>query len=145
MGRTAAIIWALAAGSLVGLQPPANAVMAQHVGDFGAALVSMVISIVIASVLLVIFGDPGRLAGVTHFAPEWLIGGLGGVAVVTVGLIAVRPLGTGAVVALLLAAQLIISIIADQFGWFGNHHALNAGRVGGAVLVMVGTLLITRF
>ena len=64
--------------------------------------------------------------------------------VVTVGLITVRPLGAGAVVALLVAAQLVISVLADQLGWFGTHHAITVGRASGVALVMLGTLLITR-
>jgi len=145
MSRSVAIICALAAGSLVALQPPANAVMAQHVGDLGATLVSLVISLTIIAVLLAVFGDPGRLSGIGHFRPEWLIGGVGGAAVVAVGLITVRPLGTGAVVALLVASQLVLSIVSDRFGWFGSHHALTAGRIAGALLVVLGTALITRF
>jgi transporter family-2 protein len=144
MTRTLAIICALAAGGLVGLQPPANASMAQHVGSLGAALISMAISILIAVVLLFAFGDPARLSGLSEFRPLWLIGGVGGAAVVTVGLITVRPLGAGAVVALLVAAQLVISVLADQLGWFGSHHPLTVGRGAGVLLVMVGTLLITR-
>lgn len=144
MSRSLAILAALGAGLIVGLQPPANASMSQYVGDVGAAVVSMAISIVIATALLFAFGDPGRLSGITHFSPQWLIGGVGGAAVVTVGLITVRPLGAGAVVALLVAAQLVVSVLSDQLGWFGAHHTLTAGRVGGVVLVMLGTLLITR-
>ena len=93
--------------------------MTHYVGDFGATLVSLAISISVAAVLVLGFGDPGRLAGVTHFRPEWLIGGVGGVTVVTVGLLAVRPLGTGTVVAILVAGQLIMSVLSDQLGWFG--------------------------
>jgi uncharacterized membrane protein YdcZ (DUF606 family) len=122
MSRSLAIICALAAGLLVGLQPPANASMARQVGDLGAALISMTISIVIAVALLFAVGDPGRLSGLSHFRPLWLIGGLGGAAVVTVGLIT----------------------LADQLGWFGTHHAITVGRAGGVALVMLGTVLITR-
>ena len=144
MSRSVAILCALGAGLIVGLQPPANATMSQYVGDIGAALVSLAVSIVLGTVLLFIFGQPGRLSGITHFRPEWLIGGVGGFTVVTVGLITVRPLGTGAVVALLVAAQLVVSVISDQLGWFGAHHTLSAGRIGGVALVMLGTVLITR-
>ena len=144
MSRTVAIICALGAGLLVGLQPPANASMSQYVGDLGATVVSMAISILVATVLLVCLGHPGRLSGVAHFRPEWLIGGLGGVAVVTVGLVAVRPLGAGSVVAILVAGQLITSVLSDQFSWFGAHHALTLVRGGGVALVVLGTVLITR-
>jgi transporter family-2 protein len=145
MGRNLAILCVLATGGLVGLQPPANAALAEHVGDFGAALLSTVISVTTIAVLFFVFGHPGRLGGLSHFRLEWLIGGLGGAAVVTIGLIAVRPLGAGAVVALLVAAQLIASVISDRFGWFGAPQvALSAGRVAGLLLVVAGTVLVTR-
>jgi transporter family-2 protein len=145
MNRTVAIIGALAAGGLVGLQPPANAALSQHVGDLGAALVSTVISVTIIAILLVTFGEPGRLAGLAHFRPAWAIGGIGGAAVVSVALASVRPLGAGAVVALLVAAQLFASVAADRFGWFGLHAtALGPGRIAGLVLVIAGTALVVQ-
>jgi uncharacterized membrane protein YdcZ (DUF606 family) len=61
-----------------------------------------------------------------------------------VGLAAVRPLGTGAVVALFVASQLIISVLADRLGLFGLHHPLDATRLSGVVLVILGTVLVTR-
>ena len=66
-------------------------------------------------------------------------------AVVTAGLIAVRTLGAASVVALLVCAQLIISILADRLGWFGLHHVgIGAGRVIGVALAIAGTVLVTR-
>ena len=77
--------------------------------------------------------------------PEQLIGGLGGAAVVTAGLVAVRTLGAAAVVALLVCAQLIIAIVADRLGWFGLHHVgIGAGRLIGVALAIAGTVLVTR-
>ena len=60
-------------------------------------------------------------------------------------LIAVRSLGAGALTALLVAAQLGVALLADRLGWFGLHHVgLSAGRWAGLVLVVGGTVLITR-
>jgi transporter family-2 protein len=144
MSRSVAIVLSLAAGALVGLQPSANAVMAEHVGDYGAALMSLVFALIIITALLFTVGEPGRLTGITHFRPDWVIGGAGGAVIVFVGLIAVRPLGTGAVIALFVASQLVISVIADRIGLFGLHHALTPERAGGVVLVILGTILVTR-
>jgi uncharacterized membrane protein YdcZ (DUF606 family) len=48
-------------------------------------------------------------------------------------------------VALLVAGQLVISVLADRLGWYGLHHVgVGAGRWAGIVLVLAGTLLITR-
>jgi transporter family-2 protein len=135
----------LAAGLLVGLQPAANAALSKHVGDLGAAFVSLVVATTIIGVLLVIAGRPGQLTGVTAIKPEHLIGALGGAAVVSVGLIAVKPLGAGSVIALLVAGQVVMSVAADRLGWFGVHQVgLGAGRLVGVALVIAGTLLVTR-
>ncbi len=145
MSRTVALISTLLAGGLVALQPPANATMATHVSDLGAAFVSTVISVTVIGLLLVLTGHPGRLSGLSGFRPEWAVGGIAGAVVVAVSLVAVRPLGAGVLIALLVAAQLIVSIAADRYGWFGLHHVgLSFGRVAGAVLVIAGTVLITR-
>jgi bacterial/archaeal transporter family-2 protein len=145
MSRSVAFLLTLGAGLLIGLQPPANAALSKHVGDFGAAFVSLAVSLAIIGVLLVLVGHPGRLSGLTAIKPVELVGALGGAVVVLVGLVAVKPLGAGAVIALLVAAQLVTSVIADRFGWFGVAHAgIGAGRVLGVVLVCAGTLLVTR-
>lgn len=145
MSRTLAIVLVLAVGGLVGLQPPANAVLSEHVGDLGAALVSVAISFTVVAVLLLLFGHPARLGGLGQFQPLWAIGGIGGALVVAIGLVAVRPLGAGAVVALLVAAQIITSVISDRLGWFGvSPVALTPGRIAGVLLVVAGTVLVTR-
>ncbi len=145
MTRPVAVFCTLAAGLLVGLQPAANAALSKHVGDLGAAFVSLVVATAIIGVLLILAGHPGRLTGVTALKPEHLIGALGGAAVVSVGLIAVKPLGAGSVIALLVAGQVIMSVAADRLGWFGVQHVgLSAARLVGVALVIAGTLLVTR-
>jgi transporter family-2 protein len=145
MSRPVAFACTLLVGALVALQPPANAALSKHVGDLGAAFVSLTISVAIVGVLLVAVGHPGRLSGLRTFKPEYALGGLAGAAVVSVSLVAVRSLGVGGVTALLVAAQLIISVLADRLGWFGVHRiSLGTGRLAGLALVIGGTLLITR-
>ncbi|MDQ6745625.1 MAG: DMT family transporter [Actinomycetota bacterium] len=145
MSRALALICTLLAGGVVALQPPANAALAEHVGDLGAAFLSAVITVSILALLLVLAGHPARLSGLGTFKPVYALGGLAGAGIVAVSLIAVRPLGAGGVTALLVAAQLVVSVIADRLGWFGLHHVgLGAGRLLGLVLVIAGTVLVTR-
>ncbi len=145
MSRTLALITTLLAGGIVALQPPANAALASHVGDVAAAFLSAVITVTILGLLLVTVGHPGRLSGLTSFKPLYALGGIGGATVVVVALIAVRPLGAGGVTALLVTAQLLVSLLADRFGWFGLHHVgIGPARVLGLALVIGGTVLITR-
>lgn len=145
MSRGVALICALAAGAFVALQPPANAALSKHVGDLGAAFVSLVISTSVIGALLLATGHPGRLSGITGFRPEYAIAGLSGASIVAVSVIAVKPLGAGTLIALLIAGQLIVSVIADRFGWFGLHQVgIGPARIAGIALVIAGTVLITR-
>lgn len=145
MNRGEAISLTIASGLLVGLQPAANAALADHVGDFGAAFVSIVITLIVAAIVLLIAGHPGRLSGLGSASPVQLIGGVGGAAVVIVSLITVRTLGTGGVVALIVSAQLVIALVIDRLGWFGVHQiGISAGRLVGLGLVIAGTVLITK-
>lgn len=145
MTRSVAVLCTIGAGLLVGLQPASNAALSEHVGDLGAAFLSLLIATVIIGILLLVAGHPGRLTGLSSIRSEHLIGALGGAAVVAIGLAAVRPLGAGAVIALLVGGQVLISILADRLGWFGLHQVgIGAGRVLGAVLVVAGTVLVTR-
>jgi len=145
MSRSVAFICTLAVGGLIALQPAANAALSEHVSDLGAAFISGLITLTILGVLLLALGHPGRLSGLGSFRPEHAVGGIGGAAVVAVSLIAIRPLGAGGVIALLVAAQLVVSVVADRLGWFGLQHVgIGAGRAAGVALVVAGTLLITR-
>jgi bacterial/archaeal transporter family-2 protein len=145
MTRSIALLCTAAAGLLVGLQPGSNAALSEHVGDLGAAFVSLAIGVVIIGVLLVVTGHAGRLTGLTGIRPVNLIGGLGGAAVVAIGLAAVRPLGAGAVIAVLVAGQVVMSIVADRLGWFGLHEVqIGIGRLVGVALIIAGTVFVTR-
>jgi transporter family-2 protein len=146
MGRAAALILALAVGGLVAFQPPANSQLAHHAGDLGAAFVSLLISTLIVTVLLLVFGDPGRLSGGWGaFKPEWVIGGIAGAAIVAVSLIAVRTLGAGGVTAALVAGQLTASVVIDRLGVLGVREVpIGWTRVVGVALVIGGALLVTR-
>ncbi len=145
MGRPLAIICTLAVGGFVALQPPANAALAEHVGDLAAALISTAISLFVLALLLLAFADPARLSGLVAFRPEYAVGGLAGASVVAVSLVTVRPLGVAGVVSLLVAGQIVVSVVADRFGWFGVPEiGMSAGRWAGVALVVAGTVLITR-
>jgi transporter family-2 protein len=145
MSRPVAAISMLLVGVLAALQPAANASLSKLVGDLGAAFVSIAISAVIITVLLLAVGQPGRLSGVGSIRPEHVLGGVAGAAIVFVSLVAVRPLGAGALVSLLVTAQLVTSVAADRFGWLGLHHVgISVGRVLGIALTIAGTILITR-
>lgn len=144
MDRTPALLLTLAAGALVAFQPPANALLARHVGDLGAAFTSLVISTAIVAVLLVAAGEIGQLGGLDAFRPVHLLGGVAGATIVLVSLIAVRSLGVGGVTAALVATQLIVAVLIDRLGIVGVAETpLTATRLAGVGLLIAGTLMVT--
>ena len=144
MDRNLALVATLAVGALVAFQPPATALLAREVGDLGAALTSLLVSLVIVGALLVVVGDPGELRGLRELRPVHLLGGIGGAAIVLVALITVRSLGAGGVTAALVATQLAVSALSDQFGWVGLERSpITAGKLAGIALLLAGTWLVT--
>lgn len=144
MDRTAALLLTLAAGALVAFQPPANALLARHVGDLGAAFTSLVISTAIVAVLLLAAGELGRLQGLDAFRPVHMLGGIAGATIVLVSLVAVRSLGVGGVTAALVATQLIAAVLIDRLGIVGVAETpLTVTRLAGVGLLVAGTLMVT--
>jgi transporter family-2 protein len=145
MSRPVAVICVLLVGILAALQPAANASFSKIVGDLGAAFASLVISAIFIGVLLLAVGHPGRLSGITSIKPEHVLGGVAGAAIVAVTLVAVKPLGAGALVSLFVTAQLITAVVADRFGWLGlERHGITGTRLVGIALAIAATILVTR-
>jgi transporter family-2 protein len=144
MDRGPALAVTLLVGALIAFQPPANAALARQVGDLGSAFVSLAVSTLLIGALLVVFGEPGQLRGLSGVRPEHGMGALGGAAVVFVTIAAVRPLGAAGVAAALVATQLSVSALIDRFGVLGvDRVALSPTRLLGVVLLVVGTVLVT--
>jgi transporter family-2 protein len=144
MDRGPAIVLTLLVGGLVAFQPPANALLARHVGDLGATFTSVTISWLAVAAVFVIAGDFGAMKGLSEFRPEYLLGGVAGAAVVFISIITVRSLGAAGVAAALVAGQLIISAIIDRYGLLGiDEIGLTATRLAGIGLLVAGTILVT--
>jgi transporter family-2 protein len=79
-------------------------------------------------------------------APWWVyVGGLLG-AVYVVGVIALAPkLGALLTFALLIAGQFLASTVLDHLGLLYPRHPVNAVRVLGVVLILLGVWLVRRY
>jgi bacterial/archaeal transporter family-2 protein len=76
----------------------------------------------------------------------WLAGGLMGVAYLTGTILLAPRLGAGALVGLIVAGQLIFSVLLDNFGWIGfEQHAASIPRLAGCALMIAGVFLISKF
>jgi transporter family-2 protein len=145
MDRGPAIVLTLLVGGLVAFQPPANALLARHVGDVGATFTSLTISWLIMAVVLVGAGEVGSLKGLSEFRPEYLLGGIAGAAIVFISIVTVRSLGAVGVASALVAGQLIVSAVIDRLGILGIPEVgLTATRLTGIGLLLAGTILVTQ-
>ena len=138
----------LVAGALQDWGPPMNGALRNAVTNpWLASLVSFLP--VVAFIACVFLCQPRPMPTAEGIAamPWWApLGGLVGAFAVVAGLIFVNQVGAGAFAGLTITANILMSLIIDKYGWFGMEvHPLSAGRMLGAVLMVGGIGLISRF
>ncbi len=128
------------------MQAPINSRLGRTVGSLQAATFSFLVGTVVLLVIAAfVRGGLGSL-GQVRTLPWWaLVGGLLGAVYVTVALIAVRTLGASGLTAVVITGQLAISVAIDRFGLLGiaKEH-IDASRIAGLVLLVVGAVLVVR-
>jgi bacterial/archaeal transporter family-2 protein len=149
VSRGLALLLAVGAGTLVGMQAPINSRLGRAVGGVQAATISFLVGT--AALVLVVSiarGDVGGFGGFAHIAraPWWaFLGGLLGAVYVTVAIFAVRTLGASGLTAAVIGGQLAISVVIDRFGLLGvARQSVGWQRVAGLVLLAAGVALVVR-
>jgi bacterial/archaeal transporter family-2 protein len=145
MSKEVAVLATVAAGGVVALQAPANNVLSKYLGSFGAAVASFSVGLIV--IVFVTFAFAGGITADGAAPPwyYWILGGVGGVVIVTVSLIAVRELGAGGVAAATISGQLALSVVIDRMGVLGlDERAITWEKLLGIGLLALGTLLIVR-
>jgi transporter family-2 protein len=138
----------LAAGALQAWGPPMNNALKQALSNpWLASLVSFLPIVAFLGVLWLCLPRPMPVAASLGQMPWWApLGGLVGAFAVVAGLLFVGKVGAGAFAGLTITANILMSLVIDQFGLFGMQpHALSAGRMIGAVLMVAGIGLISYF
>jgi len=75
---------------------------------------------------------------------QWMGGLLGASYVAAAALLAPR-LGSAPLLVLIVGGQLLMSLVLDHYGWIGfATHEMNVWRLLGAMLLVVGMVLIVR-
>ena len=133
-------------GCLIPLQAAVNNNLKGVLGSSTllASLVSFSVGTVALGVVAALAGEKWRsLAGVTDAKAWQLTGGLLG-ALFVFGTTFLAPrIGVAKMVALIIAGQVLVSLLIDQQGWLGlAMRELTPVRVGGALLVVVGVVLV---
>ena len=137
---------AVTAGLLGAVQVAVMGKLGERIGSLEAVMIAAIVTGVIVLPILVVVRQGFGGMGETLAQPWWMLtgGALGAVIVFSIT-IAGPKIGTTAVVALLIAGQLVAATVIDRYGWFGfDRVALDWPRVLGIALLAVGAALTLR-
>jgi transporter family-2 protein len=139
----------LLAGAGLPIQAGLNAQMGKYLGH---PLVAAFISFIVGAISLLLIGLVMKvplqgLAGSYKSASvwHWLSGALGAFFVTTTLILAPR-MGTAITFSLIIAGQLLLSVLLDHFGLLGiPAHSINGWRIAGILFLIIGVILVRRF
>lgn len=134
------------AGGATALQAPINARLATGVsGPVNAAFVSFAVGTLALGIMAAVLHTRPDVAAAKALPWYAWIGGLFGVIFVVTAAWAVPRLGVATTITLMVAGQLVISLVLDHFGAFGVPAApINLTRLAGVALVIGGVMLVRR-
>ncbi len=135
------------AGGATALQAPTNARLAVAMASpVNAAFISFAVGTLALGILAaVLHTKPDLAAAKTLPAWAWM-GGLYGCVFVITAAWGVPRLGAALTITLMVAGQLLLSLILDHFGALGvPRHPIGIGRLAGVALVFIGVLMVRRF
>jgi transporter family-2 protein len=137
---------ALVAGFLFPFQASVNSQLGRQIGGpIAATVVSFAVGLaVIVTADLVAFRQIPSLSDVLSQPPYLLVaGGTIGAVYLGASVFLAPRIGTGALLCLVVAGQLVGALVIDRFGLFGlAMRELTFGRLAGAALVLAGALLV---
>ncbi len=138
---------ALALGAVLPIQAAINARLARTAGNpVMAAFISFAVGTIALMLFLIIAGQFHLRLNYT-WSPWWIwTGGLLGTFFVAGIVILLPKLGVVLSFSLVLAGQMFVAILIDQFGWMGMEvREISAGKIIGAVLLIIGVVLIRKY
>ncbi|MBA4501727.1 DMT family transporter [Marinobacterium marinum] len=136
---------AFVAGMMMPLQAGVNSTLALHGnGAVWASGISFLIGTLTLLGVVLAMRYEVPLPAQLKQAPWWAwTGGFMGALFVATGAFLAPRIGAATMVALLVAGQLIMSVILDHLGWATfPQHDINLGRILGVLCLLVGVVLI---
>ncbi|MGO8969133.1 MAG: DMT family transporter [Myxococcaceae bacterium] len=136
----------LAGGACLVVQASLNAGLRTHLGSVGwAGLISYVGGTLAMAVSLLVARVPLPIANARTAPGVWWLGGFFGAAYLGASIVLVPRVGAATAIALVVAGQLVCSLVLDQYGFLGvPQHSFSFTRALGALLLFGGVLLIRR-
>ena len=144
-GSLGLALLALSAGVSFVMQQAVNADLRAALGSAAwAGFVSYVGGTLCMLALALAMRDAVPAAGAVVRSHWWAwSGGFFGAVYIAISILLVPRLGTAAFVALLVAGQMLASLVLDHYGWLGlAPHPVNLSRVVGAAFLVGGVILM---
>ena len=134
-------------GAATALQAPTNAKMMGAVGSpVNAAFVSFAVGTAALGILAVVLQVRPDIAASRALPWYAWIGGLYGAIFVVAAAWGVPRLGVATTIILMVAGQLLLSVVLDHFGAMGMpKQPISLGRIAGVAMVIAGVLMVRKF
>ncbi|HEX6126006.1 MAG TPA: DMT family transporter [Pyrinomonadaceae bacterium] len=142
------VLLALAAGAMMPTQAATNNKMALVVGNpVLSAFISFVVGTVALFAYLLVSGvSLGNLSAAKDAPAIAWMGGLLGAFFVASAVTLVPRLGVAMTFSLIIAGQMLVTLVIDHFGLLGVPvKEVSLARVGGILLITVGVIIIRKF
>ena len=138
------ILFGLLGGIAVGLQGPLASLMSQKIGTLESVFYIHLGGTLAALIPLLFYG--GRNLSRWREVPWYALGaGVLGLAVIAAMSFMVPRVGVAPAVVLIVAGQLVVSVILDHYGLFGAHtRSFDITRALGLLLVFVGVWVTVK-
>ncbi|HYJ91672.1 MAG TPA: DMT family transporter [Pyrinomonadaceae bacterium] len=142
------LLLALTAGAMMPTQAAINNKLAGYVASpISAAFISFLVGTLGLLAYMLITGVPlSSLLNIKEVPPIAWIGGLMGAFFVTSAVILVPRIGVAMTFSLIVAGQMLITLVLDHFGFLGIPvKEISLARIGGILLITAGVVIIRRF
>ncbi|MGN6116846.1 MAG: DMT family transporter [Nitrobacter sp.] len=141
------ILLAFGAGVSIVIQQALNSNLRTELNSAAwSGFVSYSAGLACMALLVIALREPLPPVGVMARIPWWAwTGGVFGAIFIGLGIMLVPKLGAATFIALLVAGQMIGSVVFDHFGWLGlAQRPIDLSRVIGVLLLIAGVVLIRR-
>jgi transporter family-2 protein len=145
LGQTAlVIIVGLIGGLAVGIQGPLSGAVSAKLGPVASSFIIHLGGFAASGLLLIVLGGE-KIRDWQSIPTPYLFSGIFGLILYLTFSYTLPRIGASNAIALLVAAQMILAMLIDHFGWFGvAQHSIDLTRMIGVVLLIGGAFLISR-
>lgn len=147
MGNNIWIIIAFLSGAFLPIQAGVNTRLGYAAGSPAfASLISFLVGTIALVIYVLVTNQPMSWAGLRTAPVQLWTGGLMGAFYVTVIILAFPKIGPGLTFGLIVAGQMIMSVVLDHYRILVIHQQpISLMRILGVVMIIAGAVLIRKF